>query len=47
LGRRQGPRARYKGTRKNLFDVRRAAAVQNLETIDRRLVAGTAARMAA
>lgn len=47
LGRRQGPRARYKGTRKNLFDIRRAAAVQNLETIDRRLVTGTASRMAA
>jgi len=47
LGRRQGPRARYKGTRKNLFDIRRAAAVQNLETIDRRLVTGTAFRMAA
>lgn len=39
LGRRQGRRARYCGTRKNLFDVRRAAAVQNLETIDRRLAA--------
>lgn len=40
LGRRQGRRARYLGTRKNLFDVRRAAAVQNLETIDRRLAVG-------
>ena len=37
LGRRQGHRARYRGTRKNLFDIRRTAAVQNLETIDRRL----------
>lgn len=37
IGRRQGRRARYRGTRKNLFDLRRAAAVQNLETIDRRL----------
>jgi hypothetical protein len=36
LSRRQGRRARYRGTRKNLFDVRRAAAVQNLETIDLR-----------
>lgn len=32
---RQGKRARYKGTRKNLFDVRRAATIQNLETIQR------------
>jgi hypothetical protein len=39
VGRRQGRRARYRGTRKNLFDLRRAAAVQNLETIDRRLSA--------
>ena len=39
LGRRQGRRARYRGTRKNIFDVRRAAAVQNLEAIDRRLAA--------
>lgn len=37
LGRRQGPQARYRGTRKNLFDVRRSAALQNLETIQRRL----------
>jgi hypothetical protein len=37
--RRQGRRARYRGTRKNLFDLRRTAAVQNLETIDRRLTA--------
>lgn len=29
--RRQGRRARYLGIRKNLFDVRRAAAIQNLE----------------
>ena len=39
IGRRQGRRARYRGTRKNLFDLRRTAAVQNLETIDRRLAA--------
>jgi hypothetical protein len=39
LCRRQGRRARYCGTRKNIFDVRRTAAVQNLETIDRRLAA--------
>jgi hypothetical protein len=37
LGRRQGPRARYRGTRKNLFDLRRTAAIQNLEVLDRRL----------
>lgn len=33
---RKGPRARYLGTRKNLFDLRRAAAIQNLETIQRK-----------
>lgn len=37
LVRRQGRRARYRGVVKNTFDVRRAAAVQNLETIQRRL----------
>jgi hypothetical protein len=47
LGRMQGNRARYCGTRKNLFDLRRAAAVQNLEVIDRRLVAGVQLRKAA
>jgi hypothetical protein len=36
LANRQGPRARYRGTRKNTFDLRRLAAVQNLETISRR-----------
>jgi hypothetical protein len=30
IGRWQGRRARYRGTRKNLFDLRRAAAVHNL-----------------
>lgn len=35
LGRKQGRRARYMGVRKNLFDVRRAASVVNLETIHR------------
>jgi hypothetical protein len=43
IGRRQGRRARYRGTRKNLFDLRRTAAVQNLETIDRRLTAAETA----
>jgi hypothetical protein len=36
LANRQGPRARYLGARKNTFDLRRLAAVQNLETISRR-----------
>ena len=35
LARRQGPRARYRGIRKNTFDVRRASAVQNLEIAQR------------
>ena len=35
LGNRQGPRARYRGTRKNVFDLRRQAALQNLETLAR------------
>lgn len=30
---RQGPRARYRGTRKNLFDLRRASAVENLHVV--------------
>jgi IS5 family transposase len=33
---RQGPRARYIGLDKNLFDLRRVAAIQNLETVQRR-----------
>jgi hypothetical protein len=37
LVRRQGRRARYRGARKNLFDLRRAAALQNLETIQRKV----------
>lgn len=35
ISQRQGRRARYCGTRKNLFDLRRAASVQNLETLQR------------
>jgi hypothetical protein len=35
VGRKQGRRARYRGVRSNVFDVRRAAAVVNLETIHR------------
>ena len=33
---RKGPKARYIGTRANLFDLRRAATIQNLETIQRK-----------
>lgn len=36
---RKGPKARYKGIRKNLFDLRRAAAIQNFETIHRSILA--------
>ena len=36
LSRRQGRRARYRGVRKNLFDLRRACAIQNFETIQRK-----------
>lgn len=32
---RKGPRARYRGTRRNLFDLRRASTIQNLETLHR------------
>lgn len=39
LSARQGPKARYKGCRKNLFDLRRAAAIQNLETNQRMMAA--------
>jgi len=35
LAQRQGDRARYLGVRKNTFDTRRAAALQNLETAQR------------
>ncbi len=37
LIRRQGRRARYRGVRKNLFDLRRASAIQNLEAIQRKV----------
>lgn len=36
LANRQGPKARYRGTRRNTFDLRRLSAVQNLESIARR-----------
>jgi hypothetical protein len=35
----QGRRARYLGVHRNIFDLRRAAAIQNLETIHRAKVA--------
>jgi hypothetical protein len=35
LSNRQGPRARYRGVRRNVFDLRRLAAIQNLETVAR------------
>lgn len=35
IGQRQGQKARYLGTRKNTFDLRRAAAIQNLEIVHR------------
>jgi hypothetical protein len=35
VARRQGPRARYLGIRKNVFDLRRVCAVENLHTLDR------------
>jgi hypothetical protein len=39
LSRKQGRRARYLGIRKNIFDLRRHAAVVNLEAIHRRALA--------
>jgi len=39
IGQRQGRRARYLGVRNNLFDLRRAASIQNLETTQRKLAA--------
>ncbi len=47
LSQRQGHRARYRGVRKNMFDIRRAAAIQNLETIHRGEQAQTDLRKAA
>jgi hypothetical protein len=35
LANRQGPKARYMGTRRNVFDLRRLSSVQNLEVIAR------------
>ena len=39
VARRQGPRARYRGVRKNLYDLRRICALGNLEVIQARLAA--------
>lgn len=39
IGRKQGRRARYCGIRNNLFDLRRASAVVNLETVHRAMAA--------
>ena len=36
---RKGYRARYVGVRKNLFDLRRASAIQNLEALHRATLA--------
>ena len=47
VSRRQGRRARYCGTRKNLFDLRRASAITNLETMHRSDDAAVAAAKAA
>jgi hypothetical protein len=44
--RRQGKHARYIGSRKNEFDLRRASAVSNLEVIQRQLEASAALTMA-
>lgn len=35
LANRQGPKARYRGTRRNIFDLRRLAVVQSLEVVAR------------
>lgn len=37
ISQRQGNRARYRGIRKNQYDLRRASTIQNLERIQRRL----------
>jgi len=36
VAQRKGRRARYRGARKNLYDLRRASAIQNLETVQRK-----------
>ena len=44
LANRQGSRARYRGTRKNVFDLRRLSAVQNLEVVARRAATAGSSR---
>jgi hypothetical protein len=39
IANRQGPHARYRGTRRNTFDLRRLGAIQNLESIARQIAA--------
>ena len=39
ISQRQGRRARYLGLRGNLYDLRRAATIQNLETTQRKMAA--------
>ncbi len=39
IGKRQGTRARYRGLRKNLFDLRRHAAVNNILLLEQKLAA--------
>ena len=36
IAQRQGRRARYRGTRKNEFDMRRGGAIQNIEAAQRK-----------
>lgn len=47
ISQRQGNRARYRGVRNNLYDLRRMASIQNLETVQRRKTAYTAMAKAA
>lgn len=44
ISRRQGRRARYRGVRKNLYDLRRVSTIQNLEIIQRRLTVAVSTR---
>jgi hypothetical protein len=44
IAQRKSRRARYRGAPKNLYDLRRASVIQNLETIQRKQAAWEAAR---
>jgi hypothetical protein len=44
VSQRQGRRARFRGTRKNLFDLRRTSALLNLEQIQHRVASNRASR---